>query len=40
MRASLNGELVAHLCPDCDVQLPEDWVPGKFPALRLRPLLA
>jgi hypothetical protein len=24
---STTGELVAHLCPDCDTQLPAEWQP-------------
>jgi hypothetical protein len=23
--AAVSGELVAHLCPDCDRQLPAEW---------------
>ncbi|MFD7855123.1 hypothetical protein ACFV6B_12680 [Streptomyces microflavus] len=30
-------ELVAHLCPDCDAQLPADWAPSRLPARSPRP---
>jgi len=27
VRAEPTGELVAHLCPDCNTQLPAEWQP-------------
>ncbi|MCX4912828.1 hypothetical protein [Streptomyces sp. NBC_00687] len=27
VHAEPTGELVAHLCPDCDAQLPAEWRP-------------
>lgn len=27
VHAQPTGELVAHLCPDCDAQLPAEWSP-------------
>lgn len=26
VHAEPTGELVAHLCPDCDAQLPKEWL--------------
>lgn len=29
VHAHPTGELVAHLCPDCDAQLPAEWSPPR-----------
>ncbi|MBQ1096325.1 hypothetical protein KBY55_09535 [Streptomyces sp. b94] len=29
VRATVTDEVVAHLCPDCDHQLPAEWQPTR-----------
>ncbi|MFJ2000274.1 hypothetical protein [Streptomyces chartreusis] len=35
VRSVVTGELLAHLCPDCDAQLPAEWRPDGYPPIGL-----
>lgn len=37
VHSAITNEVVAHLCPDCDTQLPVEFDPAAYPPIGLRP---